>query len=71
MFSLTAIFINVLIVAVEIPHYYGELVSTPLILLNLIILVTITGECKAHVSFLIVQMAVDRYHNKAQIVPGS
>ncbi|KAJ8018455.1 hypothetical protein HOLleu_43549 [Holothuria leucospilota] len=44
MFSLTAIFINVLIVAVDIPHEYGELVSTPLILLNLIIIVTITGE---------------------------
>ncbi|KAJ8048237.1 hypothetical protein HOLleu_00473 [Holothuria leucospilota] len=44
MFSLSAIFINILIVAVKIPPEYGVLISTLLILLNLIILLIITGE---------------------------
>ncbi|KAJ8018317.1 hypothetical protein HOLleu_43759 [Holothuria leucospilota] len=44
MFSLTAIFINVLIASVPIPQDYQVPVSTILILMNMIIFLVIAGK---------------------------
>ncbi|KAJ8048221.1 Leucine-rich repeat-containing G-protein coupled receptor 5 [Holothuria leucospilota] len=57
MFSLTAIFINILIVAVPIPATYGPAISTCLILINMIIIFIILGEG----TFAFVRFLVHRY----------
>ncbi|KAJ8049402.1 hypothetical protein HOLleu_02141 [Holothuria leucospilota] len=44
MFSLTAIFINVLVASVPIPHDYTAPISTIIILMNMIIVFVIVGE---------------------------
>lgn len=44
MFSLSAIFVNVLVASVPIPENYQAFLSTVLILLNMIIVVVVAGE---------------------------
>ncbi|KAJ8049308.1 hypothetical protein HOLleu_01999 [Holothuria leucospilota] len=44
MFSLTAIFINVLIASVPIPQNYQTPLSTLLILMNMIIVLVVAGK---------------------------
>ncbi|KAJ8049305.1 Leucine-rich repeat-containing G-protein coupled receptor 5 [Holothuria leucospilota] len=53
MFSLTAIFINVLIASVPIPQNYQAPLSTILILMNMIIVLVIAGEVVLYITRII------------------
>ena len=44
MFSLTAIFINVLVAAMEVPDSYDETINTILVVLNVFVILIIAGR---------------------------